>query len=243
VGAYHLVLNDRGGQARQGSGAAQAGEAGAQTRLLLIRHGETQWNAQGRIQGHRDIGLSERGTRQAQLLAQFLAREDIDVVFASDLSRAHDTARPLAQARGVDLHIDWRLRERGFGLFEGHTYEEAEANWPNEYAIWRRRDPAYAVPGGESYLTARTRVFEFLSEILHRHAGATVAVVTHGGVLDIVYRAALAIPWETPRSHILPNASINRVDARPGRAGNPPELTVVAWAQADHLDGAGDELP
>lgn len=216
-----------------------ATSAAAGATLLLIRHGETEWNSQARIQGFRDIGLSERGRQQAAVLARHLAVEAIDAVYASDLSRASDTARPVAEALGRGLRIDARLRERGFGLFEGHTYAEAEANWPNEYAIWRRRDPAHALPGGESYLEARARVLPCLEEIARAHAGGTAAVVTHGGVLDIVYRAAHGIPWETPRSHLLPNACINRVAVRlPG-----PEFTVLAWAQREHLDAADDELP
>jgi len=210
----------------------------AEATLLLIRHGETQWNAQARIQGHRDIALSERGLRQAQRLARFLGEQAIDAVYASDLARASQTAQPLADALGRPLQLDERLRERGFGLFEGSTYEEAQANWPNEYAIWRRRDPAHALPGGESYLAARARVLQCLDEIARAHAGATAAVVTHGGVLDIVYRAAYGIPWETPRSHLLPNASINRVFARPPG----PTFTVHSWAEHQHLDEAIDEL-
>jgi probable phosphoglycerate mutase len=210
----------------------------AETTLLLIRHGETQWNAESRIQGHLDVALSARGRRQAEVLARFLAGAAIDAVFASDLSRASQTAEPLARALGRPLRLDARLRERGFGLFEGSTYAEAQANWPNEYAIWCRRDPAHALPGGESYLAARVRVLQCLEQIARDHPGQTVAAITHGGVLDIVYRAAFGIPWETPRSHLLPNASINRVLARhPG-----PALTVSSWAERSHLDDALDEL-
>jgi probable phosphoglycerate mutase len=207
-------------------------------RLLLIRHGETDWNTEGRIQGFRDIALSERGLRQAAVLARHLAGHPIDAVYSSDLARAIATATPLAATVGVAVRIDARLKERGFGLFEGSTYAEAEAKWPHEYAIWRQRDPGHAVPGGESFRDARVRVMACLDEIAHRHAGQTVAIVTHGGVLDIVYRAAQGIPWETPRSHLLPNASINRVLARaPG-----PQLEVLAWAEREHLDDARDEI-
>jgi probable phosphoglycerate mutase len=207
-------------------------------RLLLIRHGETEWNTEGRIQGFRDIALSPRGQRQAQVLARHLATHAIDAVYASDLGRAIETAGPLARQRNLTVQIDARLKERGFGLFEGSTYAEAEAKWPNEYAIWRQRDPGHALPGGESFRDARARVMAALEEIAHRHAGGTVALVTHGGVLDIIYRAAEGIPWETPRSHLLPNASINDVVARaPG-----PELQVLAWAQSGHLDAARDEI-
>jgi probable phosphoglycerate mutase len=210
----------------------------AHTQLLLIRHGETEWNSEGRIQGFRDIGLSERGHRQAQVLARHLAGHAIDAIYSSDLRRAIQTAEPLARQLGARVQIDPRLKERGFGLFEGHTYAEAEANWPHEYAIWQRRDPGHAVPGGESYRDARVRVLASLDELTRLHAGQTVAIVTHGGVLDIVYRAAEAIPWETPRSHLLPNASINRVRARhPG-----PQLEVLDWAQSSHLQDARDEI-
>ena len=205
--------------------------------LLLIRHGETEWNTAGRIQGFRDIALSERGLRQAQVLARHLEGQVLDAVYSSDLTRAMQTAEPLARQRGVTLRIDPRLKERGFGLFEGHTYAEAEANWPHEYAIWRQRDPGHAVPGGESYRDARVRVLASLDEMARRHAGQTIAVITHGGVLDIIYRTAEGIAWETPRSHLLPNASINRVRMRPG-----PELQVLAWAQSSHLEDARDEI-
>src|SRR5450631_2617001 len=152
--------------------------------LLLIRHGETSWNADARIQGHTDIDLSARGLHQAQVLARFLGGTQVHAVYSSDLARASGTAQPLALALGMALRTDLRLRERAFGLFEGCTYEEAEARWPNEYAIWRRREPGYAVPGGgESYLQARARVLQLLAQIVVEHAGQTVAVVTHGGVL------------------------------------------------------------
>jgi probable phosphoglycerate mutase len=212
--------------------------------LLLIRHGETEWNAQGRIQGHRDTDLSELGRRQAQVLARHLAATGVAIhaVFASDLARARQTAEPLAAILGLPVVVDPRLRERGFGLFEGHTYDEAEARWPHEYAIWRRRDAGYAVPGGESYLQIRDRSLQSLAQIARSHAGRTVAVVTHGGVLDVVYRAAHAIPWETPRSHLLPNASIGRVQARAGAGPSTLQLSVQTWADSAHLDGARDEL-
>ncbi len=203
----------------------------------MIRHGETEWNSAARIQGFRDIALSARGREQAAVLARHLATHPIDAIYASDMARAIATAEPLARARGDTVRIDARLKERGFGLFEGHTYAEAEARWPHEYAIWRQRDPAHALPGGESFLDARRRVLQSLAEIIARHPGGTVAVITHGGVLDIIYRAAMAIPWETPRSHLLPNACINRVRARvPG-----PALEVLAWGERGHLDAAADD--
>ncbi len=220
----------------------------APTPLLLIRHGETEWNAQSRIQGHIDIALSERGRQQALALARFLRTQKLAAIYASDLARARQTALPLALELGLDLRVEPRLRERGFGLFEGSTYAEAQANWPNEYAIWQRRDPKHALPGGESYLQARARVLQCLEEIVCRHEGALVAVVTHGGVLDIVYRYAYGIAWEVPRSHLIPNACINRVTASRAPQAGPEaascrlEFTVHGWAESGHLGELRDEL-
>lgn len=220
-------------------------DARACARLLLIRHGETDWNAEARIQGHRDIALSPRGRQQALALARHFAAGDpagpIGAVYASDLARARATAEPVAQALGLGLRTDARLRERAFGLFEGCTIEEAQAHWPAEFALWRRREPAHALPGGESYLQTRARVLQALAELVERHAGEAIAVVTHGGVLDVVYRAAHAIAWETPRSHLLPNASINRVHAALDAPRRELSFVVESWAEDRHLDGARDE--
>ena len=216
------------------------------TCLVLIRHGETEWNSQGRIQGHIDTPLSERGRRQARDLERRLQGEAFAAVYASDLARARETAQPLALASGAELRLDERLRERRFGLFEGHTYAEAQSNWPTEYARWTLREPAHAVPGGESYLQARARVLEFLEEAVACHEGQGIAIVTHGGVLDIVYRRALGVAWEQPRAHRIPNACICRVWARleapgPGQAAR-LQLAVQSWGEVSHLDRTLDEL-
>lgn len=224
-------------------GAAQAGsEARAPTRLLMMRHGETEWNAQGRIQGHIDTPLSARGHRQARDLERCLQGEELAAVYASDLARARDTAQPLALAARLAVRPDERLRERRFGLFEGHTYAEAQANWPSEYARWSLREPGHAVPGGESYLEVRARVLEFLEEIVARHEGQGVAVMTHGGVLDIVYRRALGIAWEQPRPHRIPNACVCRLSARLVGPAVQLQLTVQSWGDVGHLERALDEL-
>ncbi len=213
-----------------------------ETALILVRHGETEWNTQSRMQGHRDIALSPRGVAQADAVARHLTRAragafpDIATVFASDLSRARATAAPIAARAGVSLRIDPRLRERGFGLFEGSTYAEAHATWPEIYATWQRREPDYAVPGGESYLQVRARTLAAIEDIARDFAGKTAVVVTHGGILDAVYRAAFDIPWKTPRPYAIPNGSISRASVRlPG-----PLLRIHFWADREHLDAAPD---
>jgi probable phosphoglycerate mutase len=206
--------------------------------LLLIRHGETAWNAAGRIQGQLDVPLSATGVWQAQRLATRLAAEPIAAVFASDLARAALTAQPLAQALGLAIVFDRRLRERHFGIFEGHTLEEVAARFPAEFAAWRARDPHWAIPGGESGAQLIGRALAALDDIAQRHAGQTVAVVAHGGVLDAAYRHARGLAWDAPREHPMANAAVNRMTA----AGAPLRLQVVAWGDVAHLEATRDEI-
>src|SRR5882672_11956316 len=111
------------------------------TTLLLIRHGETAWNAASRIQWQLDVPLSNAGIWQAGRLAQRLADERIDAIFASDLTRAWLTAQPIGQSRQIEPLPEVRLRERHFGIFQGHTLEDISARWPAEFAAWRERNP------------------------------------------------------------------------------------------------------
>lgn len=207
--------------------------------LLLIRHGETAWNAEHRIQGSLDIPLSATGIWQAGRLADRLAAEPLDAIYASDLARARLTAEPLAVRHGLALRTDARLRERSLGVFEGYTFDEIAARWPQEFAAWRGRDPAWAMPGGESGAAFIERVNAALHDIASEWAGARVAVVAHGGVLDVAYRTARALPWDAPREHAIANAAINRVVA----TAPPLRLDIVAWGDVAHLTGARDETP
>lgn len=207
------------------------------TTLLLIRHGETAWNAEHRIQGHLDIPLSPSGFRQAQRLAERLAGEAIAAVYSSELARAWFTALPLAERLGVEVSAEPRLRERSFGIFEGLTLDEVADRHPQEFAHWRGRDPDWLLEGGESGRQLIDRVLAALHDIVARHRGSTVAVVSHGGVLDVVYRSARALPWHSPREHQMLNASINRLAA----SASPLELAILDWGDIAHLAEARDE--
>jgi probable phosphoglycerate mutase len=207
------------------------------TTLLVIRHGETAWNAEHRIQGHLDIPLSPAGIRQAANLAERLAGEVIDAVYSSELTRAWLTAAPFAARLGLEIVADTRLRERSFGVFEGLTLDEIAARHPEGFRRWRERNPAWAIDGGESGQQLVDRVLDALRDIVARHRGQTVAVVTHGGVLDVVYRAARSLPWDAPREHQMLNASINRLSA----AASPFAMSVVDWGDVAHLAQARDE--
>jgi len=200
------------------------------TQVILIRHGETVWNQQRRMQGHSDSPLSEIGVRQAQLLGRHLKQIAFSALYSSDSGRAQHTARSVAGFTGHDVILEPRLRERHFGVFEGLTGKEIEANFPTDYARFKSRDQAHVIPGGESASQFRARVAACFDEIARRHNGDLVVVITHGLVLDVLYRAALGIPPELPRIHELVNAGINRLRFDGGA------WHIEAWADASHLD-------
>jgi probable phosphoglycerate mutase len=199
------------------------------TNFLLLRHGETEWNLAGRLQGWQDSALSAAGRAQAGALAARLAGERVDAIVASDLGRTRDTAAPIAARLALPLALDAGLRERCYGEFEGMTWAEIERAWPRDYQRLAARDPEYLVPGGESGAQFRDRVVAALERLARRHAGATVAVITHGGVLGVVYRHARDIPLEMPRTFSVPNAAVNRVRIGARR------WHIEAWADTGHL--------
>ena len=218
------------------------------TRIIAIRHGETAWNVEARLQGHLDIDLNARGRWQAQRLAQALADEDIAAIYSSDLSRAQATAQAIANAnaasaasparnpldnaptREVRLHTG--LRERCFGQFEGQTYAQLAADWPEESRRWRQRDPSFAPEGGETLIQLRDRVAHTLNTLASQHLGEQIVLVAHGGVLDALYRLATHVDTAAPRSWELGNAAINRL------LWTPDALTLVGWSDTRHLDDA-----
>lgn len=199
------------------------------TRILLIRHGETSWNTQSRIQGHTDIGLNARGRWQARQTARALADAGLAAVYASDLQRAHDTAAAIAEAAGLPVRRAVGLRERAFGEFEGRTFAEIEQALPEAAQRWRRRDPGFGPPGGETLQAFYDRCVAAVHELAAGHTGQAVAMVAHGGVLDCLYRAATGQALQTPRTWEIANAGINRLL----KAG--PHLTLVGWADTGHL--------
>lgn len=202
------------------------------TRILAVRHGETAWNRDTRIQGHTDIALNEHGRWQAAQLARALREEPIHAVYASDLSRAFETAHAVAQLHGHTVETHHGLRERHFGSFEGRTWGELENGWPEEARAWRTRVPDFAPPGGESLIQLQARVVHAVSELAARHPGEQVLMVAHGGVLDILYRAATRLELQAPRSWELSNTAINRL------LWSPEGLSLVGWADTRHLDTA-----
>ncbi|MFT6589604.1 MAG: putative phosphoglycerate mutase [Rhodoferax sp.] len=202
------------------------------TRIIAIRHGETAWNVATRIQGKLDIGLNDHGHWQAQRVSQALALagEPIHAIYASDLIRAWDTARAISEATGSPLQPHIGLRERGFGVFEGKTFNEIEADSPEQAQRWRQRDPLWAPDGGESLQALRERIDHTVSELAARHLGEQIVLVAHGGVLDALYRAATGQEIQAPRTWDLGNTAINRL------LWTPDGLTLVGWSDTRHLD-------
>jgi probable phosphoglycerate mutase len=207
------------------------------TRLCIVRHGETAWNAEGRVQGQLDIPLNEIGYSQARSLAEVLRGEAFDALYSSDLVRVQQTARPLAERLGLPPRLDARLRERHYGVFQGATYAQCKERLPGDYARFKAKDLDYDFGTGESLRAFNARSLACIAELAARHAGGDVLVFTHGGVLEMVYRHATGRGLATPRDCEIPNAAINRVELGP--AG----WRVLAWAGVDHLACALDDLP
>jgi len=205
---------------------------GEVTRVLAVRHGETAWNVENRIQGQLDVPLNALGRWQAQRLAHAMGGEAIDVIYTSDLARTVETATPTARDGNVACIGDPGLRERGFGVFEGMTFTEIEQRWPEQSARWRRRDPDFGAEGGETLSAFYARSIATTTRLAAAHPGQTIMVVTHGGVLDCLYRAASRIALDAPRSWKLGNASINRL------LYTPQGFTLVGWSDDHHLEGA-----
>ena len=202
------------------------------TRIVAVRHGETDWNATARIQGQRDIPLNDKGRWQAERAAQSLlaAGEPLSAIYSSDLSRAHATAQAVAAAYGMQVLSDIRLRERNFGEYEGQSFDQLERQWPQDAARWRARDATWAPPGGETLTTLGERVRAVTDALAQRHPGEQIVLVAHGGVLDMMYRIATRQGVDAQRNWALGNASINRLLWTPGG------ISLVGWSDTRHLD-------
>ncbi|SVA83552.1 uncharacterized protein METZ01_LOCUS136406 [marine metagenome] len=180
--------------------------------LLLVRHGETEWNAEGRIQGHTDIGLSEIGTEQARSLEARLAGLNIDAAYSSDLKRTSETAKLALGERDVILNETPMLREYNKGAFEGMTLAEIKAQFPEEYPRYLEKDLDYAPEGGETARDVSARMAGIIGRIKSDHLNETVLVVSHGGVLRAAMVSLLGMPLEGNWSFVFGNCGLTTVD-------------------------------
>ena len=206
------------------------------TRFCLVRHGETDWNAGKRIQGQIDIPLSTLGHAQARATGNALQNEGFAAIYTSDLTRARQTAEATAHLAKIPLQLDPGFRERHYGVFQGLTYTECEERYPAAYACHKSRDPRFVPQGGESLLDFAGRLAQTFDAIARRHPDETVAVFTHGGVLDIAYRQAAGRSLTAPRDFTIPNCGINWIEVVAGC------WDLLSWAERSHLDKSLDEL-
>lgn len=179
------------------------------TELIVVRHGETLWNVEGRLQGHLDSDLSPLGACQAEAIARRVGQDRFAALYSSDLGRAFRTAQPIARATGLPIRTDPRLRERHLGIFQGLTMAEILERFPDDHRRFASGDPDHIVPGGESGRQRYDRTVACAEEIASRHPGERVLMVTHGGVLNGLLRRALGIDLAFPLSYRLFNATIN----------------------------------
>jgi probable phosphoglycerate mutase len=210
------------------------------TRVLLVRHGETIWNKEGRIQGHLDSELTARGVAQAESVAARLRGKALDAIYSSDLGRAYKTAERIADVTGCPITVERRLRERNLGIFQGLVEDEIRERFPDEWGKFLNRNPDYRIPGGESARDRVLRAESLLDEVANLYSGKTVLFVTHGGILDGVFRLVTGLPLDAPRKFKIWNAGINLIsrseDAGPSAAdtgspaaGGPPSATGRGW--------------
>jgi len=207
------------------------------TRICLVRHGETEWNAEGRVQGQTDIPLSAVGRAQARAAAESLARHGFSAIYSSDLLRVRQTAAPAAERLGLPVVLDAQLRERHYGIFECLLYTEVRERFPQHYARFHDKDPEFDFDTGESLRAFCDRSLAAVGRIATSHRGEQVLVFTHGGVLDMVYRHIHALGLSAPREFGVPNAGLNWVECADDC------WNMHAWADVAHLKGARDELP
>ena len=209
------------------------------TRICFVRHGETNWNAERRMQGHIDIPLNANGISQAERLANALIRvkHSFDVIYSSDLERALHTANAVASALSLDVQITPRLRERNVGKLQGLLLAEAPVFLPE---IWQRhiaRELDHDLGGGESIRTFHQRMQDILELFLNEHRGQSVLAVSHGGSLDMIYRIVTQQALDAERVAVVPNTSLNWI------THDGSTWSVECWADTSHLsESALDDI-
>ena len=199
------------------------------TVLTVVRHGETEWNREGRIQGHVDSPFTERGIRQAEALAEACARRRFDCIYSSDLGRAFRTAELIAEKQDIPIITEVGLRERNLGIMQSLTMMEFLDQYPDEYTGFRSGDPDYVIPDGESVRQRYDRSIDCANRIIEMHVGENILIVTHGGVLESMFRHAVGIPLTSKRDFSLFNCALNAFSIADGH------WRLDSWGDVRHL--------
>jgi probable phosphoglycerate mutase len=206
------------------------------TQIIIVRHGQTEWNIRGIRQGYLDSPLTARGLAQAKALGQRLAREKFTALYSSDLGRAMQTAQEIAHVTGHTIVTDARLRERHLGIFQGLNGDEIVSKHPEERRLMRSQGPGYVIPGGESMVQQVERNMACLNDLAIRHQGEQIVVVTHGGVVSGFFRHTLEISLDAPRRFEFVNAGLNVFTHEDGN------WMLLTWGDVSHLaPGAASE--
>jgi probable phosphoglycerate mutase len=197
-------------------------------RITILRHGETEWNTQGKHQGQLDSPLTPLGVAQAKAAAAYLQNDTYDLIYTSDLRRARDTAELLNRQFNLKIVTEPRLRERNLGVIQGLTRTELQKYHPEVYQKYCVPDPEYIVPGGESARQCYQRVAAWMTEMARNHSGQSILAVTHGIILSYIFKNVLGLPVEAKRNFSLFNASINRFTIRHG------SWNLETWGEISH---------
>jgi probable phosphoglycerate mutase len=182
-----------------------------ETEIILIRHGETEWNSQQRMQGHSNSDLSSVGQAQIQALGQWMKNVPFDLIYSSDSLRAKQTAEAITQFSGHELQFDQRLREKNLGVFEGLTSEEARERHPEVFRLFKTAGSKYVIDEGESTQQLQDRALEIVDEIRIKHLEERVLLVTHGGFIRVVMKHSLGLSLETPTRFLIRNTGVFRL--------------------------------
>jgi len=208
--------------------------------LLAIRHGETVSNAARRYQGHSDSPLTETGRKQVSSLGSRMGKIEFDALISSDLGRAQETASIIAGHTGHSVQTDSRLRERNYGILEGLTVPEINAENPEVLARLDANDPDYIIPEGESHRQHYQRNIAAIEELVSRKSGGRIAMVVHGGVLDSLFRYVALLPLSQPRCFITTNASLTIISH--GVFYDTMRWVIETWCDTAHLEGIGQRF-
>ena len=203
--------------------------ASEKTHIIVVRHGETEWNRDKIFQGQLDSPLSELGIKQAQAVAHALKDETIDAAYSSDLGRAAHTAKIIVEPHGLNVAFEQRLRERHLGVFQGLKKEEIKSRFGNDLDQYRSGDPNHVIPGGESSRQRYERSTSCLLDIVKKHEGKQILIVTHGGVLRGFLEMTLKLPMNRKRHFSLYNASIARFSVIKDH------WMMHSWGETHHL--------
>lgn len=199
------------------------------TEITIVRHGETNWNVEQRIQGQQNSKLTDNGILQAELAANALAKREFDVLISSDLERATETSRIINSKLALPYLDNSNLRERSFGVFEGKNFTEIKQQYPEEYLLYKQRDPKHIIPKGESIEQLFNRVISEIETIAHKYNNQKVLIVSHGLVLEMMMYKTFQIELDKPRAFSINNSSISSFYI------NKDSWFLKEWGVIEHL--------